>query len=93
MLFGSLTYATLIGDIFQMLESLETSSQYYKEKIDQVLAYLKSINIDTDTRQKVLQYYSFKYPSGKYYNEDEILNELNSSLRSVRLCAILFIRF
>jgi hypothetical protein len=81
MLTGTLLYGMLVGHIFSMMESMDVSHQQYKERLDQVTAYLKGINADSATRNKVLDYYKLKYPKEKYYDADAIIKELNSSLR------------
>ncbi|KAJ3070057.1 hypothetical protein HDU98_006910 [Podochytrium sp. JEL0797] len=77
---GALLYATLVGLISSAAISYDASGRLYRQKIDELTEYLHWKNIDNDTRTRLLQFYEFKY-KGKYFEERELLNDMNSSLR------------
>ncbi|KAJ3409123.1 hypothetical protein HDU80_002753 [Chytriomyces hyalinus] len=77
---GALLYATLVGLISSAAISYDASGRLYRQKIDELTEYLHWKNIDTDTKKRLLQYYEFKY-KGKYFEEKNLLADMNESLR------------
>lgn len=82
-LVGAILYAALVGTISSFSFGLDSSGRLYKQKMDEVNEYLLFKNISEDLKNKVKQYYEMKY-RGKLFDENNILNELNDSLRQVR---------
>ncbi|KAJ3341120.1 anaphase-promoting complex subunit Hcn1 [Entophlyctis luteolus] len=73
-------YATLVGLISSAAISYDASGRLYRQKIDELTEYLHWKNIDNATKQKLLNYYEFKY-KGKYFEERSLLADMNESLR------------
>ncbi|KAJ3228234.1 Potassium voltage-gated channel sub H member 7 [Clydaea vesicula] len=79
-LIGATLYATLVGTISSFSFGLDSSGRLYKEKMDEVNEYLNYKKLSPNIKNRVKQYYELKF-KGKYFNEVEILGELNNSLR------------
>jgi predicted nucleic acid-binding protein len=79
-LFGAVLYAVLVGTISSFSFGLDSSGRKYKEKLDEVNEYMQYIKLNEEMRQKVFQYFELKY-KGKYFNEENILGEMNESLK------------
>ncbi|KAI9329858.1 cyclic nucleotide-binding-like protein [Obelidium mucronatum] len=78
--FGGLLYAILVGLISSAAFCYDASGRLYRQKIDELSEYLHWKNIDDKTKQKLLSYYEFKY-KGKYFEERNLLPDMNESLR------------
>ncbi|KAJ3007070.1 hypothetical protein HKX48_009326, partial [Thoreauomyces humboldtii] len=73
-------HGAVLGTVSSLINSLDPLGRMYKQKIEEVNEYMKYKNIDVRIRSKVREYFHLKY-RGKYFNEGEILHELNDSLR------------
>ncbi|KAJ3294725.1 Potassium/sodium hyperpolarization-activated cyclic nucleotide-gated channel 4 [Borealophlyctis nickersoniae] len=80
-IFSAAFEAVLVGHVSTFLISLDTSGRMFKEKLDEVNQYIAYKGLDANLKRRVLNYYEFKYSSGKYFNEESILTELNNPLR------------
>ncbi|KAJ3026355.1 Potassium voltage-gated channel sub H member 7, partial [Rhizophlyctis rosea] len=79
-IFGAVLYATIVGTISSFAFGLDASGRLYKQKLDEVTDYLRWKNVKEETQKKVLQYYEVKY-RGKFFEEEEILGQMNDALR------------
>ena len=64
------------------------SGRMYRQKIDELNDYMTFKNLDPPLKKKVFKYYEIKY-RGKLFEETQLLNEMNESLRmeiGVRNC-------
>lgn len=51
--------------------------------MDEVIQYIAYKGLDWNLRNRVLEYYQYKYSGGKYFDEKRIMTELNNPLRQV----------
>ncbi|KAJ3052049.1 Potassium voltage-gated channel sub H member 7 [Rhizophlyctis rosea] len=77
---GAVLYAVIVGTISSFSFGLDASGRLYNQKLDEVSEYLRYKGVPDETRKKVLQYYQIKY-RGKFFEENEILGQLNEALR------------
>ena len=87
-LIGATLYAVLVGTISSFSFGLDSSGRLYNEKIEEVQEYLNFKQLDDKIKTRVKKYYELKY-NGKYFDEKQIMSELNISLRqeiAVHLC-------
>ena len=87
-LIGATLYAVLVGTISSFSFGLDSSGRLYNEKIEEVQEYLNFKQLDDKIKTRVKKYYELKY-NGKYFDEKQIMSELNISLRqeiAVHIC-------
>ncbi|KAJ3037902.1 Potassium voltage-gated channel sub H member 7 [Rhizophlyctis rosea] len=77
---GAILYAIIVGTISSFSFGLDASGRLYNQKLDEVNEYLRYKDVPQETRKKVFQYYQVKY-HGKFFEEGEILGQLNEALR------------
>ncbi|KAJ3022117.1 UNVERIFIED_CONTAM: anaphase-promoting complex subunit Hcn1, partial [Siphonaria sp. JEL0065] len=77
---GAGLYACIVGGVSSIAIGIDASGRLYKQKIDELKEYMHWKSIEPVTQRKVLKYYELKY-RGKYFEEAELLNEMNESLR------------
>ncbi|KAI9336710.1 cyclic nucleotide-binding-like protein [Obelidium mucronatum] len=77
---GAALYALFVGLLSSAAIAYDSSGRLYRQKIDELNEYLNWKQIDAATKKKVLSYYEFKY-RGKYFEEQTLLSDMNSSLR------------
>ncbi|ORY47712.1 hypothetical protein BCR33DRAFT_782803 [Rhizoclosmatium globosum] len=81
MVVGSIMFATLIGAISAATLSYDTSGRLYNEKMDELVDYMKWKNFSDETKDRLISYYETKY-RGKYFEEENLLANMNESLRT-----------
>ncbi|KAJ3020733.1 UNVERIFIED_CONTAM: hypothetical protein HDU68_009997 [Siphonaria sp. JEL0065] len=77
---GAGLYACIVGAISSIAIGIDASGRLYKQKIDELKEYMHWKAVEPVTQRKVLKYYELKY-RGKYFEEAELLNRMNESLR------------
>ncbi|KAI9338772.1 cyclic nucleotide-binding-like protein [Obelidium mucronatum] len=77
---GAALYACIVGAISSVAIGFDASGRLYKQKIDELKEYMHWKAVEPVTQRKVLKYYELKY-RGKYFEEAELLNRINESLR------------
>ncbi|CAG0880601.1 unnamed protein product [Darwinula stevensoni] len=80
MISGATCYALFLGHATNLIQSLDSSRRQYRERVKQVEEYMAYRKLPGDLRQKITDFYEHRY-QGKFFNEKEILNELNERLR------------
>lgn len=80
MITGCITFALMIAEITSVIQSMNSSSSAYKEKVQQVKEYMDFCKSPRELRVRIRDYYDVKY-QGKMFNESSILDELNPLLR------------
>ena len=59
--------------------------------MDEVSQYIVYKGLDWNTRNRILEYYQHKYSGGKYFDEKNIMTELNLPLRQVIFLNVLIL--
>ncbi|KAI9203342.1 uncharacterized protein BJ171DRAFT_600195 [Polychytrium aggregatum] len=81
MISSSILLAVLVGNISSVMIGLDSSGRKFRERIDEVNQYAAYKGLDPSAKQRVLEYYEFKYTNGKFFDENTILSDLNASIR------------
>ncbi|KAJ3194486.1 Potassium voltage-gated channel sub H member 7 [Entophlyctis luteolus] len=78
---AAILYGTFLGSISSAAVSINPSGRLYNQKLDELNDYVKWKNLDPMTEQKLVSYYEVKY-RGKYFEEQNLLADMNDSLRA-----------
>ncbi|KAJ3300639.1 anaphase-promoting complex subunit Hcn1 [Kappamyces sp. JEL0829] len=71
-------FVTIVASYFV---ELDKSGKIFSEKMDELYQYNSYKHFDKSLRDELLEYYKFKYPKARYFNEHEIMKDLNSYTR------------
>ncbi|KAI8803418.1 hypothetical protein BJ742DRAFT_499151 [Cladochytrium replicatum] len=77
---GASLYAAIFGFMSAFSFGFDASGRLFKQKLDEVTEYMTVKQVPQDLRKKIRHYFDVKY-RGKYFQEEAILDEFNSSLR------------
>ncbi|KAI9336711.1 cyclic nucleotide-binding-like protein [Obelidium mucronatum] len=86
---GGALYALLVGLLSSAVIAYDSSGRLYRQKLDELNEYMTWKRIDVPTKKKVLSYYEFKY-RGKYFEEQNLLADMNGSLRMMGVIPSIF---
>ncbi|KAI9338250.1 hypothetical protein BDR26DRAFT_436948 [Obelidium mucronatum] len=78
---GAVLYAIFIGSISSAAMSIDSSGRLYNQKMEELVDYVKFKNLSEETKEKLISYYETKY-RGKYFEEENLLADMNESLRT-----------
>ncbi|TPX67285.1 hypothetical protein CcCBS67573_g07556 [Chytriomyces confervae] len=78
---AAVLYASFLGAISSAAMSINPAGRLYTQKMEELLDYVKFKNLPEETTEKLFDYYETKY-RGKYFEEEEMLAEMNESLRA-----------
>eukprot|EP00002_Diphylleia_rotans_P006206 TRINITY_DN1553_c1_g2_i1.p1 TRINITY_DN1553_c1_g2~~TRINITY_DN1553_c1_g2_i1.p1 ORF type:complete len:1054 (+),score=191.69 TRINITY_DN1553_c1_g2_i1:69-3230(+) len=82
MITGVSIYATIFGNMATMIAQMDASATRYREKLDALHEYMRYRSLPQYLRKRILNYYDVIWSRHKGIDENAILNELPSSLRS-----------
>ncbi|XP_054724920.1 potassium/sodium hyperpolarization-activated cyclic nucleotide-gated channel 2-like [Uloborus diversus] len=80
MISGATCYALFLGHTTNLIQSLDSSRRQYREKLKQVEEYMAYRKLPRQLRHRITTYFEHRY-QGKFFDEEEILNELSERLR------------
>jgi len=80
-MFGAAMYGLVIGNIAGLIANIDVAKSQYREKLDQINAFLKYRNIPDPLMKKINRYYSYLWDTRKGYNEIEFLHDLPAALK------------
>ncbi|KAI1301799.1 Potassium/sodium hyperpolarization-activated cyclic nucleotide-gated channel 2 [Halotydeus destructor] len=80
MISGATCYALFLGHTTNLIQSLDSSRRQYREKLKQVEEYMAYRKLPMDLRSRIQDYFEHRY-QGKFFDEDNILDELSEKLR------------
>ncbi|XP_072166800.1 potassium/sodium hyperpolarization-activated cyclic nucleotide-gated channel 2-like [Diadema setosum] len=80
MVSGATCFALFIGHATNLIQSMDSSSRQYREKIKQVEEYMQYRKLPSNLRNKILDYYEYRY-RGKMFDEKHIFQEVSESIR------------
>ncbi len=88
MFLGVSMYAFIIGNVASLIANFDARQARFREKLDQIQAYMRERRIPSDLQQRVRQYYQYMW---EYSHDDSMdinfLDELPHSLKtSIYLC-------
>ncbi|KAI8893497.1 hypothetical protein BC833DRAFT_286336 [Globomyces pollinis-pini] len=73
----------LVTIIASWADELNRPVKTFKARVEEVNQFSNYRGFGMPFRQKLMQYYSFKYYGGVYFDEEHILSQLNTSLHAV----------
>ncbi|XP_072038244.1 potassium/sodium hyperpolarization-activated cyclic nucleotide-gated channel 3-like [Amphiura filiformis] len=79
MISGATCFALFIGHATNLIQSMDSSSRQYREKVKQVEEYLSYHKLPREMRLKITDYYEYRY-HGKMFDESQIFNEVSQSI-------------
>eukprot|EP00002_Diphylleia_rotans_P024455 TRINITY_DN4830_c0_g1_i2.p1 TRINITY_DN4830_c0_g1~~TRINITY_DN4830_c0_g1_i2.p1 ORF type:complete len:722 (+),score=98.60 TRINITY_DN4830_c0_g1_i2:164-2329(+) len=82
MITGVSIYATIFGNMATLIAQMDASATRYREKLDALHEYMTYRSLPQYLRKRILNYYDVIWSRHKGIDENSILNELPSSLRS-----------
>ncbi|XP_041464539.1 potassium/sodium hyperpolarization-activated cyclic nucleotide-gated channel 2-like [Lytechinus variegatus] len=80
MVSGATCFALFIGHATNLIQSMDSSSRQYREKLKQVEEYMQYRKLPSHLRNKILDYYEYRY-RGKMFDEKHIFREVSESIR------------
>ncbi len=88
MFLGVSMYAFIIGNVASLIANFDARQARFREKLDQIQAYMRERRIPSDLQQRVRQYYQYMW---EYSHDDSMdinfLDELPHSLKArIYLC-------
>eukprot|EP00055_Hartaetosiga_balthica_P010885 m.47825 g.47825 ORF g.47825 m.47825 type:complete len:725 (-) comp7362_c0_seq1:871-3045(-) len=82
MVIGATFYAIFIGQISSITLSIDSAGRVYREKIQEAAEYLRARKVPTKIKQRVFDYYEYRWAQRKYFDEKQLLEEISPGLRA-----------
>ena len=82
MVTGASFYVVLIGVMSSLMLGVDQSGQEYTMKLDVWKQYFSYRQLPRDLRERVLNYYEHRWHTRKIFNEEQLLGQLNSALKT-----------
>ena len=82
MVVGASFYVVLIGVMSSLMLGVDQSGQEYTMKLDVWKQYFAYRQLPRDLRERVLSYYEHRWHTRKIFDEDMLLGQLNSALKT-----------
>ncbi|KAJ3276216.1 hypothetical protein HDV01_005664 [Terramyces sp. JEL0728] len=73
--------AFFTANVTTYVYQLDSTLRNFDEKISQIKQFIRYKNLGLDLEEKIMQYYLFKFPKRRYFDEEKLLNQLNEPLR------------
>ncbi|XP_067402519.1 potassium/sodium hyperpolarization-activated cyclic nucleotide-gated channel 3-like [Emydura macquarii macquarii] len=86
---GYLLYMSVIANVATQLSHADPTANAYRDKMNDIQEYMSYRKLPQDLCQRIFTYYDIRY-QGRWYNEEEILNEMSEPLKEEvkhHLCA------
>ncbi|XP_033634131.1 potassium/sodium hyperpolarization-activated cyclic nucleotide-gated channel 2-like [Asterias rubens] len=80
MISGASCFALFIGHATNLIQSMDSSSRQYREKLKQVEEYMAYRRLPSEMRERITDYYDYRY-HGKMFTESVIFDEISVKLR------------
>ncbi|XP_033120815.1 potassium/sodium hyperpolarization-activated cyclic nucleotide-gated channel 2-like, partial [Anneissia japonica] len=80
MISGATCFALFIGHATTIIQSMDSSSRMYREKVKQLEEYMINRKLPKDLRDKITDYYEYRY-HGKMFDEEVIFSEVSRVLK------------
>lgn len=79
---GISLFASVIGTVGSLVTTLDSSALYFRQKMDGINDYMMYKRIPEELQREVVNYYSYMWKSGKGLDQNEVLEDLPSSLQT-----------
>jgi hypothetical protein len=80
-LFGVMTYVAIIGTVASLLNNLDQSEEYFRQKMNTINDLMQFRNLPLDMQNRIREYYLYLWSSRKGLDESEVTSDLPQYLR------------
>jgi len=82
MLLGAAIYGVIIGNIANIIASIDIAKSQFREKMENISTFLKYRNIPGKIQTRIREYYDYLWESRRGYEESQLLSDLPKSLKT-----------
>jgi len=82
MLLGAAIYGIIIGNIANIIASIDIAKSKFREKMENISTFLKYRNIPGKIQTQIREYYDYLWESRRGYEESRLLSDLPKSLKT-----------
>jgi len=82
MLIGTCIFGYIIGNVTSLITHEDECSVLIREKITAINSYMNYRHLSPDIKQKIRNHFEYSWKRATVFNENEILQELPTSLRT-----------
>jgi len=82
MVLGVGVYGYVIGSLAGLLANLDAARSHFREKLEQIQAFMSYRHLPAPLRQRIVGYYRYLWESRLGFEEENLLSELPSALRT-----------
>jgi len=80
-LLGATMYGLIIGSIAGLIANIDVAKRRYREKMEQINAFLRYRSIPDNLKAKINSYYAYLWETRKGYEEAEFIHDLPAALK------------
>ncbi|KAJ3315142.1 hypothetical protein HDV04_004283 [Boothiomyces sp. JEL0838] len=73
--------AFFTANVTTYVYQLDSTSRNFEEKISQIRQFMRFKGLGADLEDRIMQFYLFKFPKRRYFDEEKLLSQLNDPLR------------
>ncbi|KAJ3324451.1 hypothetical protein HDV06_006862 [Boothiomyces sp. JEL0866] len=73
--------AFFTANVTTYVYQLDSTSRNFEEKLSQIKQFIRFRNLGSDLEERIMQFYLFKFPKRRYFDEEKLLAQLNDPLR------------
>lgn len=81
-LIGILMFATLVGNVGNIITNTQKSKAKFQTKMDNIKVYMKKTNVPEHLREKVIKWFDYLWTHGHPVNDQDVLNTLPEKLKA-----------
>ena len=78
---GFFWQALIVASLTAFVEHLGQARKQYRDNIDRLRQYAKRHKLPRDLRERLLFYYQLKYPDGRFFDDEKVVEDLSRPLR------------
>eukprot|EP00762_Andalucia_godoyi_P006366 ANDGO_05842.mRNA.1 Cyclic nucleotide-gated cation channel subunit A len=78
---GIVLYVTIIGTVASLVSNLDSSGQFWRERIDSINDFMRFRRLPEDMQKRIQEYFSYLWQSRRGLDESQVLDDLPGYLR------------